>query len=164
MHWPIACCSAELGCLVPSSSYNCWPNTPIRQVRRVGLSSVNGLSNAAPEPGESGASVVLAGRVPGVGRVGVGGEVVDVVVAAAGASVVEVVLAGTAAVVLRSGGRVVEVVVAATVVVGASVASGAAVSEPPAHAEAATARMRKTAVVRIGQVWHEAGCMAGAMP
>jgi len=80
MHWPMAVCSSGCGCLAFSSSYNCSPNTPIRQLLRVGSLVVKGLSNPGPDPGSeaSGANVVLAGRVPGVGRVGVGGEVVDV--------------------------------------------------------------------------------------
>lgn len=129
---------------------------------------MNGFSNAAPAPGESGASVVLAGRVPGVGRVGVGGEVVDEVVdvvVAAGASVVAgdvtvVVAVGAAVVVVATSSDANEVVVDAEV---AAVAAGAAASDPPAHAEATTAMVRKTAAVRIGQVWHEAGCVGGVM-
>ncbi|MDP7549567.1 MAG: hypothetical protein QF896_00050 [Acidimicrobiales bacterium] len=129
MHWPMAVCSSGCGCLAFSSSYNCSPNTPIRQLLRVGSLVVKGLSNPAPDPGSeaSGANVVLAGRVPGVGRVGVGGEVVDVVVAAGA----PVVVADAAVVVLGATGGVKEVVDEPTVVAETVVVSGATVPEPP---------------------------------
>ena len=150
MHWPMAVCSSGCGCLAFSSSYNCSPNTPIRQLLRVGSLVVKGLSNPAPDPGSeaSGANVVLAGRVPGVGRVGVGGEVVDVVVAAGA----PVVVADAAVVVLGATGGVKEV--EPTVVAEAVVVSGATVPEPPPHADATTVRARPTANLFIGRVWH----------
>lgn len=155
----MACCSEGLGCLVPNSSYNCWPNTPIRQPLRVGSLVVKGLSNPDPDPGSevSGGRVVLAGRVPGVGRVGVG-MAAEVVVTAgevvvAGASEVDVVLAGASTVVVGSAGRVEDVVVPTKVEVGAGVVSGATAVDPPPHAEATTARASRTAVIRIGRVW-----------
>ncbi|MBT3245665.1 MAG: hypothetical protein HN359_02400 [Actinobacteria bacterium] len=158
----MAVCSSGCGCLAFSSSYNCSPNTPIRQLLRVGSLVVKGLSNPAPDPGSeaSGANVVLAGRVPGVGRVGVGGEVVDVVVAAGA----PVVVADAAVVVLGATGGVKEVDAAvAAVVAGAAVVTGEAASEPPPHAEASTAMVRKTAIARIGRVCHNAGCAGGVM-
>ena len=152
MHWPMAVCSSGCGCLAFSSSYNCSPNTPIRQLLRVGSLVVKGLSNPAPDPGSeaSGANVVLAGRVPGVGRVGVGGEVVDVVVAAGA----PVVVADAAVVVLGATGGVKEVVDEPTVVAETVVVSGATVPEPPPHADATTVRARPTANLFIRRVWH----------
>tara|TARA_B100000959_G_scaffold1277_1_gene1414 strand:- start:43 stop:375 length:333 start_codon:yes stop_codon:yes gene_type:complete len=109
--------------------------------------------------------VVLAGRVPGVGRVGVGGEVVDVVVAA-GAPVVVVAAVDAAVVVVATCSDVDEVEVdaaVAAVVAGAAVVTGEAASEPPPHAEPSTAMVRKAAIARIGRVCHNAGCAAGVM-
>ncbi|MBL6927323.1 MAG: hypothetical protein ISR43_08870 [Acidimicrobiia bacterium] len=164
MHCPMACCSAELGCLLANSSYNCCPNTPIRQPLIVGSLVVNGLSNPDPGPGSevSGGSVVLTGRVVLVGRVGVVRSAADVVVA--GTSVVDVLVAGAAVVLPVFTVGVAAVVVEATADVGAAVVSGVTVAEPPPQAAASTARVRRTAVARIDQVWHEACCVGGAMP
>jgi hypothetical protein len=163
----MAVCSSGCGCLAFSSSYNCSPNTPIRQLLRVGSLVVKGLSNPAPDPGSeaSGANVVLAGRVPGVGRVGVARAATDVVVAA-GASVVVVAAVDAAVVVVATCSDVDEVEVdaaVAAVVAGAAVVTGEAASEPPPHAEASTAMVRKTAIARIGRVCHNAGCAGGVM-
>jgi len=156
MHWPMAVCSSGCGCLAFSSSYSCWPNTPIRQLRRVGSLVVKGLSNPAPDPGSeaSGARVELVGRVVDVDRVGVARAAIDVVVAGGVVADASVVVADAAVVVLGATGGVKEVVDEPTVVAEAVVVSGAMVPEPPPHADATTARARPTANLFIGRVWH----------
>lgn len=101
--------------------------------------------------------MVAVGRVPGVGRVGIGGAVVDVVVVVAGAPVVVVVATDEAVVVVVVPSDVEEVkvdVTGAAVATGAAVVGGATESEPPPQAEATTAMVRKIAMARIDRVWH----------
>jgi hypothetical protein len=150
----MAAFSSGCGCLVPNSSYSCWPNTPIRQSLRVRSLVVKGLSNPDPDPGSeaSGARVELVGRAVDVGRVGVVRAATDVVVAGVVVADASVVVADAAVVVLGATGGVKEV--EPTVVAEAVVVSGATVPEPPPHADATTVRARPTANLFIGRVWH----------